>query len=101
MLWIFFSWFCLLPVNLEITSIKSIQSDRYGYFVSVPVVILFASAISHFKQNISYLISAALLTLTILTTYDNFKWNNASQLCENYLSKLTALDLLIKNNLIT
>ena len=93
---------CLLPViNLEITSIKSIQSDRYGYFASVPVVILFASAISHFKQNISYLIStAALLTLTILTTYDNFKWNNASQLCENYLSKLTTLDLSSKTILL-
>ena len=48
LLWIFFFVVCLLPViNLEITSIKSIQSDRYGYFASVPVVILFASAISH------------------------------------------------------
>jgi hypothetical protein len=86
---------------LEITSIKSIQSDRYGYFASVPVVILFASAISHFKQNISYLISAAaLVTLTIITTYDNFKWNNASHLCENYLSKLTTLDLSSKTILL-
>ena len=102
LLWIFFFVVCLLPViNLEITSIKSIQSDRYGYFASVPVVILFASAISHFKQNISYLISAtSIVTLTIITTYDNFKWNNASQLCENYLSKLTTLDLSSKTILL-
>ena len=90
-LWLFIFCVCILPViNLEITSIKMIQSDRYGYFASVPIVLLYGSAVSFLKNKMKMAITVlSVSTFFFMSILNNQKWIGASSLAENYLSELS------------
>ena len=89
--WLFIFCVCILPViNLEITSIKMIQSDRYGYFASVPIVLLYGSAISFLKNKMKVVFTALSISIFFfMTMLNNQTWVGASILAENYLSELS------------
>ena len=90
-LWLFIFCVCILPViNLEITSIKMIQSDRYGYFASVPIVLFYGSAVSFLKNKMKMVITVlSVSTFFFMSILNNQKWIGASSLAENYLSELS------------
>ena len=90
-LWLFIFSICILPViNLEITSINMIQSDRYGYFASVPIVLFFGSAVSFLKNKMKILVTAFSISMFFfMAILNNQKWIGASLLAENYLSELS------------
>jgi len=85
----------LLPVlNLEITSIYNISSDRYSYFCSVIVSISISYIISlwKFKMRSIFIVSVVIFFIS-LTFIDVKKWGLGTELCNNYLSELEKLDL--------
>ncbi len=90
-LWLFIFCVCILPViNLEITSINMIQSDRYGYFASVPIVLFFGSAVSFLKNKMKMVITALSISMFFfMTILNNQKWIGASLIAENYLLELS------------
>lgn len=81
----------LLPViNLEITSLFSIQSDRYGYFNVVVWAIAIAAIVCSWSGLKRYILFILLAALFVTTTYsDSKKWEKASDICSNYLEELT------------
>ena len=81
----------LLPViNLEITSLFSIQSDRYGYFNVVVWAIAIAAIVCSWDGLKRYILFILLAALFVTTTYsDSKKWEKASDICSNYLEELT------------
>ena len=89
----------ILPViNLEITSLFSIQSDRYGYFSTVIFAIFLSYIICCWKTPKILMLS--ILTITVfstLTYLDTKKWVAASEICNQYLNELIKQDLENKN----
>lgn len=84
----------LFPViNLEITSWKSIESDRYSYFANVIYAITLASVITSLKNKI---VNTAILTIVsifffISSLLTSINWKNAGELTQSYLSELTKI----------
>ena len=67
-----------------------IQSDRYGYFASVPIVLFFGSAVSFLKNKIKIIVTAISISMFFfMTILNNQKWIGASLLAENYLLELS------------
>ena len=92
----------ILPIiNLEITSLYSIQSDRYGYFSTVVFAIILSYIICCWKNYKFMLITTLLiLTFSTLTFLDTKKWNIASQICDEYLNELIKQNIENKNILL-
>jgi hypothetical protein len=85
----------LLPVlNLEITSVKSIASERYGYFASVIVALVIAFALFSLKgvfQKIATIV--VILSFTIFIQLDLQKWRGSSEVCQSFLGELVQQEL--------
>jgi hypothetical protein len=92
----------LLPIiNLEVTSLYSIQSDRYGYFSTVVFAIILSHIICCWKNYKLLIISTLLIsTFSTLTYLDTKKWTIASQICDNYLNELIKQNIENKNVLL-
>lgn len=84
----------LLPViNLEITSWKSIESDRYSYFTNVIYAICLSTIIQSIKNGtFKNVILVTTLTFFIATSFwTSLNWKNAGELSKAYLSELENL----------
>jgi hypothetical protein len=89
----------LLPViSLEISSLHSIESDRYSYWASIIVCTSLVVAIHQLPKKITNTLSIIWGIIFISLTYVTAQnWNKANQVKENYL---THLELLPENNLL-
>ena len=89
----------LLPViSLEISSLHSIESDRYSYWASIIVCTSLVVAIHQLPKKITTTLSIIWGIIFISLTYVTAQnWNKANQVKENYL---THLELLPENNLL-
>jgi hypothetical protein len=82
----------LLPViNLEITSLGQVQSDRYGYLPSIPAVLIIAVIIDLLSghtllKNTIYII--VLVTFTFFTVKTNKLWQESSRRSEQILNSV-------------
>ena len=85
----------LLPIiNLEVTSLYSIQSDRYGYFSTVVFAIILSHIICCWKNHKLLIISTLLIsTFSTLTFLDTKKWTIGSQICDQYLDELSGQEI--------
>jgi protein O-mannosyl-transferase len=85
----------LLPViTLEITSLFSIQSDRYGYFNTVVVAIIIASIVCSWEKSKKIMLFFMFSIAFIFITYnDSKKWVSASGICSEYLDELSKQDI--------
>jgi hypothetical protein len=85
----------LLPVlNLEITSVKTIASERYGYFASVIVALVIAFALFSLKgvfQKIATIV--VILSFIIFIQLDIQKWRGSSDVCQSFLRELVQQEL--------
>ena len=92
----------LLPViSLEISSLHSIESDRYSYWASIIVCTSLIVAINRLPKKIATTIyilwGVTFISLTYLTVQN---WGKANQVKENYLTNIERLpedNLLIIN----
>ena len=85
----------IIPViNLEISSLFSIQSDRYGYFSTIVFSISLSYLISYWERKHALRISFLLIiSFSFLTIKDTMKWRDASLICNQYLNELSGLDI--------
>jgi len=89
----------LLPViSLEISSLRSIESDRYSYWASIIVCTSLAVAINKLPKTQSNVLSILWGIIFISLTYVTAQnWDKAHQVKENYLNTLEHLP---ENNLL-
>lgn len=82
---LFFSLFPIL--SLEITSVKSIASERYGYFASLVVAFTIAFGLVQFQNQ--YRKVAVFIAFSISIVFiqlDVYKWKQSGEICNNYLN---------------
>lgn len=74
-------------INLELSFLGEIQSDRYGYFASVfyslSVVFLVVSIVG-IRKRLWYLLLLPALWFAFLTYGENKKWEHSSTISENF-----------------
>ncbi|MDG2227170.1 MAG: hypothetical protein P8L20_05505 [Flavobacteriales bacterium] len=89
----------LLPViSLEISSLNSIESDRYSYWASIIVCTSLVVAINKLPKKQSNILSILWSIIFIGLTYvTSQNWEKANQVKENYLNNLERLS---ENNLL-
>lgn len=92
----------LLPIlHLEITSVKSIASDRYGYFANAVIAVVLSFSLFSFNLSFKRFLVPLIFTCFIgFTLIDGSKWKASSQLCHNYLNELVKQDIEGKNILL-
>lgn len=84
----------LLPViNLEITSWKSIESDRYSYFTNVIYAVSVAAIIIYLKNNLFKNVTLMIISIFFFVTAitSSFNWKEAGELTQTYLSELAKI----------
>jgi hypothetical protein len=81
-------FFLLLPIlNLEITSVKSIASERYGYFASLLIAFITAYALYQYQNGFHKIAVFVVFSISIIfIQLDVFKWKQSSEISEHYLS---------------
>ncbi len=89
----------LLPViSLEISSLNSIESDRYSYWASIIVCTSLVVAINKLPKKQSNILTILWSIIFISLTYVTAQnWDKANQVKENYLNTLERLP---ENNLL-
>lgn len=89
----------LLPViSLEISSLYSIESDRYSYWASIIVCTSLVVAINKLPKKQANILSILWSIIFISLTYGTAQnWDKANQVKENYLNNLERLP---ENNLL-
>jgi protein O-mannosyl-transferase len=90
----YFALFVVL--NLELSSLGEIQSDRYGYFASVFFslsVVFIIVAISERNMKFSLVLLLPILWFAFLTRGENHKWVHSSEISENFYRSMTTKDL--------
>ena len=86
----------LLPIiNLEITSLYEIESDRYSYFSTVSVSLALGYLIVYLNLKIArnILIVFFVVMFSYLSFIDVGKWKVASEICYTYLTQLSKQDI--------
>lgn len=61
--------FCMPVINLEITSLGSIQSDRYGYLISIAPILLFVFIFSNLNHRFSKIAVITVCALFLFLTF--------------------------------
>jgi hypothetical protein len=75
---------CIPVINLEITSLGNIQSDRYSYLISVAFVLILSFYLQNIKMLVSKVISIIVIILFfILTLKTNFIYKQNDRIIKN------------------
>ncbi len=93
-IWFMFIVLILPVLSLEISSLRSIESDRYGYWASIIIATVLSISIFNlpFKKASLFLGAIWIVSFSYITTLTNQTWVEASELRDTYGEQLLTIE---------